>query len=129
MRAIVSLVALAAATTLAGGCVVGDSQGHIARDEKRFSLSGPPELRLTTFDGAIEIRAGEGKDMVVEIEKRGPTQESIDRLQIETTQDGDRVQVEVKKPAGDTVFFGFGHHMSPSAKLIVTMPKEGNVVA
>ena len=129
MKAAFSSLAVATVAVLATGCVVVDSQGHIAREEKRFSVSGSPELRLTTFDGAIEIRSGEGKDVVVEIEKRGPTQESIDGLQIETKQDGNRVDVEVKKPAGRSVFFGIGSHMSPSAKLIVTMPREGNVTA
>jgi hypothetical protein len=129
MKAAVFSFALALPAVLGSGCVVVDSQGHIAREEKRFSVSGTPELRLTTFDGAIEIRSGEGKDVVVEIEKRGPTQESIDRLQIDSKQDGNRVQVEVKKPSGDSIFLGIGTHMSPSARLIVTMPREGDVVA
>jgi hypothetical protein len=127
MKAVVSSLALAVAAGLASGCVVVDSQGHIARDEKRFSISGRPEIQLTTYDGAIEIRSGDGKDIVVEIEKRGPTQESVDRLQIETAQDGNRIRVEVKKPSHDADFFGM--HSWPSAKLIVTMPKEGDVNA
>ena len=51
--------------------MVVDSQGHITREEKRFTVPGTPELKLVTFDGAIEIRAGDGKTVVVEIEKRG----------------------------------------------------------
>jgi hypothetical protein len=126
---VISSVTLAVAASLTAGCVVVDSQGHIARDEKRFAVTGRPDIKLTTFDGAIEIRSGDGKDVVVEIEKRGPTQESIDRLKVETSQDANRIQVEVKKPVGEDGFFGIGSHMWPSAKLIVTMPKEGNVVA
>ena len=129
MKALLSAAALTISTALAGACVVVDSQGHIVREEKRFTISGTPELRLSTFDGAIELRAGETRQVLVEIEKRGPTQESVERLQVNATQDGNRIEIEVKKPAGDAVFFGIGHHMSPSAKLIVTMPKEGNVVA
>ena len=75
------LPALALASTLPfslAACVVVDSQGHITHEEKRFTVSGTPDLRLTTFDGAIEIRSGDAKTVVVEIEKRGPTQESID---------------------------------------------------
>ena len=119
---------LTVAAGLGSACVVVDSQGHIVRDEKKFSVSGTPDLQLTTFDGAIEIRSGEGKNVVVEIEKRGPTPESVERLQIDSSQDGDRIKVEVKKPTGDNLF-GIGNHMTPSAKLIVTMPKDGNVVA
>jgi hypothetical protein len=129
MKSVLPTVALAVALPFSlAGCVVVDSQGHIAREEKRFTVTGTPELHLTTFDGAIEIRSGDTKAIVVEIEKRGPTQEAIDQLKIETKQDGNRVEIEVKKPAREIVFFGVGH-MSPTAKLIVTMPPEGNVVA
>jgi hypothetical protein len=119
--------AVMASILLTGGCVVVDSQGHIARDEKRFTVSGAPDLHLTTFDGAIEIKPGDDSQVVVEIEKRGPTQEEIDKLQVDVKQDGNRIDVEVKRPAREVVF-GFGH-MTPTARLIVTMPKSGNVIA
>lgn len=128
MRSVLPAFAVVAALPFASGCVVVDSQGHIARDEKRFSVTGMPELKLTTFDGSIEIRSAETKTIVVEIEKRGPTQEAIDGLKIETRQDGNRVEVEVKRPPHDDVVFGFGR-MSPTARLIVTMPRDGNVTA
>ena len=129
MKSVLATVAFTAALPFSfAACVVVDSQGHIAREEKRFTVSGTPELHLTTFDGAIEIRSGDTKTIVVEIEKRGPTQEAIDQLKIETKQDGNRIEIEVKKPAREVVFFGVGR-MSPTARLIVTMPPEGNVVA
>jgi putative adhesin len=129
MKSVLSAVVCSLAVALAGACVVVDSQGHIVREEKRFTVSGRPSLQLTTFDGAIDIRPGEGRDVVVEIEKRGPTKEAVDRLQVEAKQDGNRIEVEVKRPAQDEAFFGIGHHMSPTAKLIVTMPRDGNVLA
>ena len=118
--------AILASSLCAGGCVVVDSQGHIAREEKRFTVSGLPDLHLKTFDGSIEIRSGDARQVVVEIEKRGPTQEEIDKLQVDVKQDGDRIDVEVKRPSREVVF-GWG--MTPTARLIVTMPKSGNVVA
>ena len=33
-----------------------DSQSQIVREEKRFTVSGTPQLQLTTFDGAIEMQ-------------------------------------------------------------------------
>jgi hypothetical protein len=122
------LPALIAVLLPLGGCVVVDSQGHIAREEKRFTVAGTPELKLTTFDGSIEIRSADTKAIVVEIEKRGPTQEAIDELKIETKQDGDRVEVEVRRPPRDVTLLGFGR-ISPTAKLIVTMPRDGQVTA
>jgi hypothetical protein len=129
MKSVLSTVAALSLACLSSACVVVDSQGHIVRDEKRFTVAGTPDLHLTTFDGGIDIRSGEGKEVVVEIEKRGPTQESVERLQVTATQDGNRIDVEVKKPAGESVFFGIGHNMSPSAKFTVTLPRAANVAA
>ena len=128
MKSVLPAVVVACAAAFGTACVVVDSQGHITRDEKRFRVSGAPDLRLSTFDGAIEIRNGAAGEVVVEIEKRGPTQEAIERLQVDAKQDGNRIDVEVRKPAGEVVFFGIGH-MSPTARLIVTMPNDGNVIA
>jgi len=129
MKSVLPTLALATALPFAlAGCVVVDSQGHITREEKRFSLTGLPDVRLTTFDGAIEIRSGEGNRVVVEIEKRGATKEALDDLKVDTKQDGNRIEVDVRKPAHEVVFFGVGR-MSTTAKLIVTMPRDGNVTA
>lgn len=129
MKSVLPTVVLAASLPLClAGCVVVDTQGHIAREEKRFTVSGVPELNLTTFDGAIDIRSGDGKTVVVEVEKRGPTPQAIEQVKVETKQDGNRVDVSVKRPGRDVEFFGF-NGMAATAKLIVTMPREGNVTA
>ena len=129
MKSVLPVLAVAAFAPLAiAGCVVVDSQGHIVREEKRFTVTGKPELKLNTFDGAIEIRAGDANTVVVEIEKRGPTPEAIEQVTVATQQDGNRIEVEVKRPRRETVLIGFGR-MSPTAKLIVTMPRDGNVHA
>jgi DUF4097 and DUF4098 domain-containing protein YvlB len=129
MKSVLPVLAVAAFAPLAiAGCVVVDSQGHIVREEKRFTVSGRPELKLSTFDGAIEIRVGDARTVVVEIEKRGSTPEALEELKIETQQDGNRINVEVKRPRKETVLIGLGR-ISPTAKLIVTMPRDGNVNA
>jgi hypothetical protein len=110
-------------------CVVGvDSQGQIVREEKRFTTTGTPEVRLSTFDGAIEIRSSDGNQVLVEIEKRGPTREVVEGLVVESSQDGPRITVDVKRPRTETLH-GFGFHMSASARLIVTVPRRTDVVA
>ena len=129
MKSVLPAAALAVTLPFClAGCVVVDSQGHITREEKRFTVSGAPELQLTTFDGSIEIRSGDARSVVVEIEKRGPTKEAIERLTVDTRQDGNRIEVSVKRPANEVVVFGIGR-IGSTARLIVTMPREGNVVA
>lgn len=128
MNSVLPAAVLAVVLPFTAGCVVVDSHGLIEREEKRFAVSGTPEVRLTTFDGAIEIRRGESRSVLVEIEKRGPTKEAIEKLTVESKQEGDRIEVAVKRPAGEIVVFGIGR-VSPTAKLIVTMPRESNVFA
>jgi DUF4097 and DUF4098 domain-containing protein YvlB len=130
MKSVLPAISAAVLLPLAlGGCVVVDSQGHIARDERRFTITGTPELKLTTFDGSIEIRSdADTKTVLVEIEKRGPTKEAIDELKIETKQDGDRIEIEVKRPSREVAIIGFGR-ISSTAKLIVTIPRDSNITA
>jgi hypothetical protein len=113
----------------ASSCVVSvDSQAEVVREEKRFAVSGAPDLQLTTFDGAIEIRSWDNPEVLVEIEKRGPTEEAVRRLAVTAEQDGNTIRVEVRRPASETLG-GFHLNSSPSAKLIVSVPKSSNIVA
>jgi len=120
---------LLASSVAATSCVVSvDSQALIEREEKRFSVKGTPNLRLSTFDGAIEVRSWDRPDILVEIEKRGPTREAVDGLVVQVEQDGNKITVEVKRPKSET-FSGLGFHRSASAKLIVSVPQSANVAA
>ena len=128
MRAALGSALLTCAMAATSCTVNVDSQALIERDEKRFSVKGTPDLNLTTFDGAIEIRSWDQPGVLVEIEKRGPSRESIDGLVIKVTQDGDRIAVDVKRPKSESLS-GFGFHQSASAKLIVSVPPQTNIVA
>jgi Putative adhesin len=120
---------LLASSVTASSCVVSvDSQALVEREGKRFSVKGTPNLRLTTFDGAIEVRSWDRPEVLVEIEKRGPTREAVDALVVEVEQDGNKIAVEVKRPKSET-FSGFAFHRSASAKLIVSVPQHTNVAA
>ena len=122
-------VGLALLGTLASGCVVNvDTQAEIVREEKRFTVAGTPELHLTTFDGSIEIQSWDKSEVLVEIEKRGPTRESVDALDIRTAQNGARIELEVKKPRSES-FSGVGIHRTATAKLIVSLPRHSNIIA
>jgi hypothetical protein len=129
MSAIVRAGTVGLAAALAAGCVVSvDSQGQILREEKRFSFDGVPELHLTTFDGPIEIQAWDRSEVVVEIEKRGPTREAVEGLIVEVSQRGNRVMLEAKRPRSETLH-NFGFHVSTRARLIVSAPQRCDVVA
>lgn len=122
-------VALLVVAVLASACVVHvDTEGQIVRDEKRFTVSGTPDLRIATFDGAIEVQSWDSPDVLIEIEKRGPTKEAVEALQIVATQDGSRIELEVKRPRNES-FSGIGFHRTASARLIVSVPRKVSLIA
>jgi DUF4097 and DUF4098 domain-containing protein YvlB len=120
---------LLVASALASACAItADSQAQIVREERRFAASGTPDVRLTTFDGSIEIQSWNRPDVVIEIEKRGATREAVEALEVKANQDGNRIELEVKRPHAEG-FSGFGFHRSASAKLIVSIPRRAHVRA
>jgi hypothetical protein len=127
MKVVLSAATAVLAGTLTAGCVVVDSQGHIVREDKQFTLTGAPDLEVSTFDGSIEIHDGADNQVKVTIEKRGPTEEALRSLQVDAKQDGNHVTLSVLKPKGGDVFFGM--HTTPTANLVITMPRRGNIVA
>jgi DUF4097 and DUF4098 domain-containing protein YvlB len=114
------------AGAVASGCVVSvDSQAQIVREEKRFPVKGVPELRLSTFDGAVEIQSWEKPEILVEIEKRGPTQEAVAEITVTASQRDNRIELEAKRPERESR--GFGFHVSTSARLIVSVPRRADI--
>lgn len=117
------------ACTLASACTISvDSHSQILREEKRFTVSGPADVRLTTFDGGIEVRSWDRPEVLVEIEKRGPTKESLARLEIVSHQKDGAIELEVKRPRRES-FSNVAFSRSPSARLIVSMPRRADVRA
>jgi DUF4097 and DUF4098 domain-containing protein YvlB len=128
MRNLPSCAAIVFASVFTGACVVSvDSQAQIVREEKRFTVRGVPDVKLTTFDGAIELHASDRDEVVVEIEKRAATKEAVDALEVTATQEGSRIEVDVKHPRSESFSMGFNH--SASARLIVSVPRRANVAA
>ncbi len=120
-----SLAVPVAVGLLAGGCTVRvDSEEHLAREEKRFQVSGAPDVRVATFDGSIEVRSWDRGEVLVEVEKRGPDEDAIKSIQVRASQEGSRVEVDVTRPSGRDTFVGFGLHVSTTAKLIVSVPRQ-----
>lgn len=110
------------------GCVTVDSHSEIVREEKRFTVTGVADLRLTTFDGSIQIQAWDKPEILVEVEKRGSTKAAVDELEVKSEQKGNSIDLEVKKPRAES-FNGIGFHRSASARLIVSVPRDTNIVA
>ena len=118
-----SLMAIA---TGAPACVVSvDHEGVIDREEKRYSVKDTPQVVLTTFDGAIEVRSWDRPEVLVQIEKRGQDKDVVSKIEVSAEQKGGRIAIETRY-TGKTSFVGFGVWQSPSARLIATVPRRSS---
>ena len=129
-----TLAAGALAALLAGpGCVemVGADLGkYVERDEKHFSVVGQPDVKLSTFDGSIEIRPWDKAEVQVVVEKRGRDKDDIAAIEVSATQTGNHVEVTVTEPKNrDAGGFGIHFNNFRSAKLIVSLPASSDVAA
>jgi hypothetical protein len=122
-------VALLSTVLASTACAINvDNHGHIVRDEKRYVVVGVPNLNLTTFDGAIEIRGWDRNEVTVEIERRAQDKEATDKIQVIAEQKGSTITIDVRYSGGST-YIGIGAFTSPSARLIVNAPHKVNVNA
>jgi hypothetical protein len=122
------LTASVAAIVLgAPGCVVSvDHEGVIERDEKRFTAETTPDVHLITFDGAVEIRSWDRPEVVVHIERRGQDKDVVSKIEVLSSQKGNRIEVEARH-SGRTTFVGIGVYRSPSARLVASVPRQANL--
>lgn len=124
-------VAVALSALLAGaGCVeiVGSDFGkYIEREDKHFSVTGKPDVVLSTFDGSIEIRPWDKPEVQVTVEKRGWDKEAIAAINVQVSQTGNHVELNVTEPKMRGM--GFHFNRSRSAKLIVSVPASSDVSA
>jgi DUF4097 and DUF4098 domain-containing protein YvlB len=124
-RFVPAVVTILAAT----GCTVTvDSQSQLVREEKRFTVSGTPDVRVSTFDGSIQIQSWDKPEVFIEIEKRGSRKESVEAIKVTAEQKGNAIEVDVKGPTRET-FSGIGFHQSTSARLVISLPRNANVHA
>ena len=127
-RLTIRLGALAAATTLAAGCVVTvESDGYKAREEKRFQVTGVPDVRLATFDGAIVVRGWDRDEVYVEVEKRGRDRGEVQAIEVVSEQNGQQVSVEARQPGAKKYAFGVVTTRSRHARLVASVPTGSNV--
>jgi DUF4097 and DUF4098 domain-containing protein YvlB len=125
-----AIVALGACAVLASACDVDvDAQGVTARDEKRFTVSGTPELTLATFDGAIEIRTWDRPEIEVVVERRADTKAEADSIEIKAEQSGNQISVEARRPTARERRVVFGFHVGRSASIVATVPRVTNLLA
>ena len=121
-------LAFAGLAVASAACVVSvDAGRYTTREEKTFTVSGTPDVTAITFDGSVEVRSWDKAEVRIEVEKQAADKRLADAIEVKAEQSGNAITVEVKKPAAAQSFFGL--KVSPSAKIIATVPRKCNVVA
>jgi hypothetical protein len=124
MRNTIQLLVAVVAVVSAACSIDVRGEGAVVREEKRFTVSGDPELNLRTFDGSVQLKSWDRKEVLVEIERRGPDNDTAKALVVNTTQDGNRIAVDAPAPSSKRDLIQIGSSQSPSVSLIVTAPKN-----
>jgi hypothetical protein len=126
---VVRLLPLVIVGALSAGCVVSGSQGrYMEREERRFSVEGKPDVKLSTRDGAIEIRSWDRPEVLVVVEKHAFSKQAASAMNISSSQDGNHVSVDATMSRGETLSSLFWGGLG-SAKLIVSVPAASDVQA
>ena len=96
VRAVLGISLLSIGISACSIDVRGD--GVVAREEKRFVVSGQADLSLRTFDGSIQVKSWDKDEVLVEIERRGPDQKAAEALVVNMSQEGSRIVVDAPAP-------------------------------
>lgn len=123
------LVLMASAAVMTAGCVIDvQGEGSVLHEQKRMALTGVPEVTVRTFDGAVELRPWDRNEILLEIERRGPTAAAARSIQVNTTQADNHVIIEaVRSPRRDRG--GIGNWNRRSVRLTLTVPRHSNIEA
>jgi hypothetical protein len=104
-----------------------DAGPYVVHEEKRFRVSGTPNLSLDTFDGSLDVRSWDRDEILIEIEKRGPDKAQADAIQVRAEQAGNTITIDVKRPDGRRQ--GLAFKVSPTARIIASVPRRCNLLA
>jgi hypothetical protein len=127
---VLAMVGLSALSIAVSACSIDvRGEGIVKREEKRFAVSGSAELSLRTFDGSIQLKSWDKNEVLVEIERRGPDDQSAEALVVTATQEGNRIVVDAPPPRDRREGIHIGSWTSPSVSLVVTAPRTITVNA
>ena len=130
MILMLSVLSLSVLSIASAACSVDlRGEGIVLREEKRFVVNGPADVSLRTFDGSIQLKSWDRNEVLVEMERRGPDEQSAKSLVVNTSQEGNRIVVDVPAPPDRREGIHIGSSRSPSISLVVTAPRMVTVDA
>ena len=82
----IALSLLVAVSVASSACTI-DVQGEesVVREQRRFAVSGTPDLTVRTFDGSIEIRPWDREEILVDVERRAGSEAAANAIVVDTS--------------------------------------------
>jgi hypothetical protein len=99
-------------------------QDIVVREEKRFPVKGTVTVVLDTFDGSIDVRSWDRDEVLVQIERHAADAQRAEALEVQATQDGNRIRVEAREPRRERGVVSIGPFASSSVNLTVSVPRR-----
>jgi hypothetical protein len=125
----IGAASIAAFAVVCGGCVevvAVDGNRYVDRLEKRFEVTGRPELTLSTFEGSVEVRPWDRSEVLIVVERRAGTRDGVESIDVEVDQDGDRIRLSARRQPEHAFDWSF---RGRSANLIVSVPADSDLQA
>ena len=128
-RTIGAAAGIAALAAVCSGCVevvAVDGNRYVDRLEKRFEVTGRPELTLSTFDGSVEVRPWDRSEVLIVVERRAGSRDGVESIDVDVEQDGDRIRLAARNQPDSAFDWSF---RGRSASLIVNVPADSDLQA
>jgi hypothetical protein len=122
------LLGVAAVAAVSTGCVdvVAIDSRYVDRVERQFSITGRPDLDLSTFDGSIRVRPWNRQEVLIVVERRAATRDAADSIEVVAEQDANRISLRVRRHPDHALDWTFGGR---SASLDVSVPASADLRA
>jgi hypothetical protein len=123
-----TLLVLPAIVCVTSGCVdiaAGEAR-YVDTVEKRFTVTAPPVVRVSTFDGSVQVSTWDRQEVLVVIERHALDKAAADRMLVTAGQDGDTISVDVREQRDGAFHLDFG---SFSARVTITVPPRTRLEA
>ena len=122
MRTVVSGWTGVAGMVLAGAVLLVPAGARAEEVVKTFTVTGHAQVRVTTDDGSVRVSTGDVQQVEIRVVYSGY---KLDRdLRVETSQNGNAVEVAAKTGSGSWFNFGVRH---TSLRVEVHMPKNADL--
>jgi hypothetical protein len=124
-----TLMVAALGLTMSACVIHVESDDYKAREEKRFAVTGTPDVSLVTFDGPIEVRSWDRPEVMVTVEKSGAVKELVDAITVRAEQNGNRIHVEARRPDSSDWTLRAIINTSRKARILAAVPRGCHLLA